>query len=269
MPVVNGRGYSQYHTPKKQELLTSLIKKTCGALRGIHLKHPQKNTTFHWVDAYAGPGYNTEVGCNGSPLIFQETVRLLKWPYLGYCIDKEVSSIRTLESNLKGDRYFSLYPGDCAEVIPEIFRTDITGDPYGILYMDNNGAPDFKTAGYVSGFDRLRHMDFVFHLPATSVKRNYGAGFTPDDLYDKLMKINKTKWFICSCHPVGSDAWQWVMILGTNYMGWKGLKSLGFYEITSSEGEAILNFVNHNKRTPPEMMKASQKPLSAFIGVSS
>ena len=109
----------------------------------------------------------------------------------------------------------------------------------------------------------MSKIDIVIHLNATSIKRNIGAGFTDKSLYDQLKRINKKKWYVHLCHPMGSDAWQWIMLVGTNYIGWN-LKSINFHGLDEPEGQAILNFTNHKKGTPYTEMVAPQKIFDGF-----
>jgi len=190
-----------------------------------------------------------------------------RWSYIAHCIEKNPTTIEVLKNTVGRDRNFNFYCDDCGIVIQDVIN-HIPGDPYGILYMDNNGAPNFEVAQYVSNIERFRHFDILLHLPATSIKRCIGARMTDLDLIDQISRINKKYWYIHLCHPFGSDAWQWVMVFGTNFEKWKGLERLDFFNIKTTKGESILNTINHKKSTPAESMKEAQKPLFSFSGAS-
>lgn len=268
MPVsTGGRGYSQHHTPTKQTILESIINRTCQTITGFRIQNSRIPYTFHWIDAYSGPGINPEVSCDGSPLIFQNTVIKNDLPYKAFCIDSNPDHITELKTRIGYDPGFRFFVGDNSKVVPEIV-SEITDSPYGILYLDPNGEPNWDMAETVAYMHQFKHMDILMHFTATSYKRSVGAGIRGEDIVDRLKSINKRHWFICPCHHIGSDKHQWVMVLGTNYDKWKGLKRLGFFDINTPMGEALLNTFNHNRHTLPEDMKASQKPLTAFFGVA-
>ncbi len=254
------RGHSS-HTIRKQYILEDVIERTCGALRGISIKTGY-STPFNWIDAYAGTGANPEEGCLGSPAIFKKLMQKFNWPYCARCIDAEKTHIQELKTAIGDDNQFRFYIGDNSKVLPGII-TRIRHFSYGILYLDPNGSPNWSMLSEISQSNKMDKLDILIHIPATSIKRNIGAGFTEKTLYENLKSINKKHWHIHLCHPMGTDAWQWIMIIGTNYIGWN-LKAIGFHGLDTPEGQAILNFTNHVKGTPYTDMVAPQTTLSGF-----
>jgi hypothetical protein len=254
------RGHSK-HTIRKQYVLEDVIEKTYGALKGISIKRGIE-IPFNWIDAYAGTGTNPEEGCLGSPVIFKNIMNKYNWPYCARCIDKIPEHIQMLKGVVNYDNRFRFYIGDNSEILNGIVKR-MPNNQFGILYLDPNGSPNWDVISEISQSITLNKIDILIHTPATSIKRNIGAGFAKKTLYDNLKSINKKHWHIHLCHPMGSDAWQWIMIIGTNHISWN-LKSINFHGLDTPEGQAILNFVNHTKNTPSDKMVAPQTLLSGF-----
>jgi len=243
--------------------LEDVIEKTYGALKGISIKRGIE-IPFNWIDAYAGIGSNPEEGCLGSPVIFKNIMIKHDWPYCARCID-EKPHIQKLKSVIGDDQHFRFYIGDNSKILP-IIAEKIRMDQFGILYLDPNGAPRPEMWDSLSQITKLNSMskiDILIHLHATSIKRNLGAKTRDKTLYENLKSVNKKMWYVHLCHPMNSDANQWIMLIGTNYIGWN-LKSINFHGFNTPEGQAILNFVNHTKNTPSDKMVAPQTLLSGF-----
>ena len=259
MPVINGRGVS-HHTPKKQEILQSIIQKTVNTVKGFE-HYSGSKYTFNWIDAYSGTGSNPEYNCQGSSVIFKQIVEGNGVKYIAHCIDENSESIGELKASIGSDNNFYYHVGDNFKITPDIF-SHMAHNSYGILYLDPNGEPNWNIPINAYNQFKLKRMDLLIHFGATSLKRKFG-----EDLIEHIEKIEKDYWYICMCHPIQSDAWQWAMLLGTNYSKWKGLERLGFFNIDLSKGQSIINFLNHTRNTDPKYMKKPQKPLSAFLGV--
>mgnify|MGYP001254996656 FL=1 len=261
MPKINNVGQSE-HTVTKQEILLDTINAVYYALYGIKKKHGY-NITFNWIDANSGCGKNLSCNCDGSPVIFQESMMQKKWPHMIYCVEKDPENIDSLKKSMIQNRFVRYFNCDHNEIIPTIL-TEIGDSPYGILYHDPNGEPSWNMLIDAANIQNTRKLDFLIHMSATNgVKRL--SRFGRSDLYNSVQKINKKHWYILPCHHIGSDAEQWCFLFGTNLEHFNSLKRIGYARIDESAGEAILNVVNHKKNTSPSDMIAPQKPLNAFF----
>jgi len=262
MPRINDVGQSE-HTITKQEILLKTINTVYFALTAIRNKG--YDATFNWIDTNSGSGKNQDFNCDGSPVIFQTAMMQKNWPHEIYCIEKSPANISSLKNSMIQRDNVRFFNCDHNEVVPSIL-SEFKKIPYGMLYHDPNGEPSWNMLCDASNNFNSRKMDFLIHISVTNgVKRLFNHG--RDDLYHSLQKIDKKYWYILPCHHIGSDAFQWCFLLGTNYDRFKSLKTIGYVRFDESAGESILNIVNHLKRTPPEEMIASQKPLNAFFGV--
>lgn len=251
-------GGSSNHTIRKQELLSIVIQEFCNVMRGISIKY-KKTHKIYWIDSYSGNGYYDDFKCDGSPVIFKKTMLKNGFDYNGFCIDKSEKYISELKNRLLDDK-IQCISGDNETVITDVLKK-IPYNGYGILYLDPNGMPNWNIV------NSLKHhnIDILLHFPATSIKRNIGAKNIILDLKQELELINKKTWYICPCHHINSDAWQWCMLFGSNYNGWHGLKKEQFYDISTSKGESILNVFNHTKGVSYSDLKLPQMPLDLFI----
>jgi len=263
MPKINNVGQS-HHTIVKQDMLCKTINAEYYALSGIGMKRGW-DITFNWIYTNSGNGKHPEYGCDGSPVIFQDEMIQKKHPYMVYCIEKDPNNIESLKNSMIQNDYVKYYNADHNEVIPRIL-SNLNYNSHGILYHDPNGEPSWDMLINASRNQKTNKVDFLIHVSVTNgVKRllHQGRG----DLIDSIRKINKSYWYILPCHHIGSDAFQWCFLFGTQFEEFKSLKHVGYKRLDESDGESILNIVNHKKQTPPREMIASQKPLNAFLGV--
>jgi hypothetical protein len=63
-----------------------------------HHYFPQK---YYFIDSYAGPGYNEEEQCDGSPIIFLKTAKMLGIDYYAWFVEQDTKSVRELRGRIK------------------------------------------------------------------------------------------------------------------------------------------------------------------------
>jgi three-Cys-motif partner protein len=267
MPIRKGVGYSDV-TPYKQKGLRRLFAVHLKVLDSISKKWDYK-PTYLYIDATSGLGKNPEDGCSGSPLIFLEELERLKpnIKFKIYLIEKNPESIVELQKNIKP----WLEKGFCIEVITGKYQeciipiiqlyTHENPKPYGIIYIDENGVPDFDFLQLLTQQDTLQRIDVLFNYPATSFKREKEAFNKPEYFKDKLDEINKKFWQIRK--PMGHH--QWTFLFGCNLEKLQFGKSMGFFGINSFEGKDIFRIINLTREEYQSEKKDGQTTVDDWI----
>ena len=201
MPVINGQGYSGI-TPDEQHGLKSYLSLHFIIVKNIYKKYPWHVHKYYYMDVTCGSGINPETKENGSPIIFRNSIGILDHQYEAHFIDRESANIE----------YLKLHVGDNTEIVPRIVDNIPNKKwAYGLLYMDNNGRPDFEL---ISGVSRkLPRVDILIRCPCTAIKRCKHIDFKR--LTDYIDMAEKNIWLIRQ--PVEKDPWQWTFLFGTNY----------------------------------------------------
>ena len=262
------------HTAEKQYGLRKVLGQWLGIIH--HIKINALNGKYKpdlcdiakrdilYIDMNSGSGWNSEVNCIGSPLLFLEESRRFDIKREIYFIESNVNSIVSL-----GERIREQYPaeismsslGSCdlltghhERILPEIIRR--SGKRYGLVYHDPNGLPNFKLLSEISKHPDFWFVDILIRISGTNYKRirnglnGYGSkknhpelvGKYPN-LKDQLKTIKKRQWIIRDI--VDPDPSQWTFLFGTNWTEYKAWEKEGFYKIDSSKGAAILNRVSY------------------------
>lgn len=246
MPRTPGRGHS-HATLDKAQGLSKLLAQHVNTVKAILDNYPYFPQKYFFIDAYAGPGYNEEEQCDGSPLIFLKTVKDCGIDYYAWFVEQDTKSVRELRKRIEEYKKCEVSNFDNAQAVPSIARS-LPKNAYGLVYADPNGIPDFEMLSKVSRIDELDKFDILIRYNAAAVKRNEFQ--TRERMLDHLSKINKKYWIIREIRP--DDIWQWTFLLGMNWGGLKAWKSEGFlYAITPEgiepEAEEIINKLNYTK----------------------
>ncbi len=247
MPKTKGRGHSKKATVDKAEGLSRLLSQHVNTVKRILEKYPTYPQIYHYIDAYAGPGYNEEEQCDGSPVIFLKTAEKLEIDYRAWFVENDIKSVKELRERVKGYRNCEVYPFDNTRSVPEIAR-GLPDNAFGLVYADPNGIPDIDMLSKVSRILKLDKFDILIRYNATATKRNEPQ--TGMRMLDHLSQIDKTHWIIRE--PRAGDIWQWTFLLGLNWGGLNDWKSQGFlYAITPDgivpEAADIINKLNYTK----------------------
>jgi len=262
MASSTGMGQSD-HTLYKQKYLKEIITTIGSAINKIVNKpnFQWADKRFHWIDAFSGSGKYTEKGVDGSPLIFQQVMKENGWRYSARCIDIEKSHIESLNHHVGYDTNFELIHGDGYQKTTEIL-SKFRSNCFGAVYLDPNGNLDWDAVAKISHeITNAKRIDFLFHIPATTVKRDYYAGRKDCNLIQSLKNINKKHWYVCYPPQAGSR-FQWIFLLGTNFDNWKGLQNKGFLNI-ETDGQALINKFNHSKTDP--VLSKPQMSIEQYI----
>lgn len=248
MPRTKGAGHSRA-TIDKATGLSKLLSQHVNTVKKI-LEKPEYShypQVYHYIDAYAGPGYNEVEQCDGSPVIFLKTAKTLGMKYRAWFVEKEANLSTELSKRIKDFDSCEVLRGDNANVVPQIAR-GLPDNAYGLVYADPNGIPNFDMLSKVSMLPELYKFDILIRYNAAAVKRNEPQ--TGKKMLDLLSKINKKYWIIRDILP--GDIWQWTFLLGLNWPGLSEWRSQGFmYAITPKgikpEAAELIDKLNNPK----------------------
>lgn len=242
-----------------------------------------------YVDMNAGSGYNFKAGCVGSPLIFMEAAARHTYKKALFFIEKNDSNVHKLVSQLNlltesewgcccseilpglrfldpeeendGAREWCGYTpdekndilvthGDNKEVLPRIIGSLKGQSPYGLIYNDPNGRPDFEVLQQVSRLPQTFCVDIMIHISGTlyNFPRVVHSKKFPDKwrkISGHIARINKKEWIVREFQP--GDSQHWTFLIGTNWTDYRAWESKGFYKIKSEKGKAIFDILDNTE----------------------
>lgn len=267
MPVAaNGVGFSD-NTPNKQRLFGHIVDQHLAVVSKIREKFLQNHysgwpgTEYLYIDATSGSGHSPETGDAGSPLIVAEQARRSGMPYRCHLIDRNAVNAETLRTTFAEDPRCEVYCGEYQDVLSSIVSR-IRGRPYGLIYFDPNGQPDFDFIARLSQHPALSRVDVLIHFTATGLKRARRIA-EEDTLEARLHRVNKQHWMIAQV--TAGSPWQWTFLLGLNYR-MKPYEKMGFAYIDSDRGERLLYEMNYTKDEKCAIPARRQLILSDFVG---
>jgi len=257
---------SQY-TPEKQYGLRKVLGqwlsiidcikfKACNGYYTLDMREIAKKDILY-VDMNSGSGWNTEVNCVGSPLLFFEEAVKHDFGKDVHFIEKNAESAISLSERLRMAEFdnFHIWNDDHNNVLPAIIQKN--EKRYGLIYHDPNGMPSFDLLRNVSESPNFRFVDVLIRISGTNYKRirngtkAVSSTIRYPNLKDQLKSINKKEWIIRDIKDDEMpDPYQWTFLLGTNWTKYPDWEKQGFYKISSSKGAAILNRVTY---TTPEL----------------
>lgn len=249
MPVQYGMGQSQM-TFDKQDGLALILGQHIAIVRTILDKYGLDPRRYHYIDLTAGCGYNEVVDCEGSPIVFQKTIRAQRISYNAHFVDLEPTNTLMLRGAISQDKRVFIHTGDHAIIAPQIIET-WPDTAYGLIYSDMNGMPPFELLSALSKSPKVSTVDFLIRCNGNGIKRA-GRRFL-----DELHKIDKQHWIVREIDS--HDKWQWTFLLGLNWNGLKCMREHGFHYITSDEGRAIIRRLHYTR----DELKAIQSPQYA------
>lgn len=262
MPISqNGVGHSRA-TKNKQECLEKIISQILSVIRVIQGKRSYVNDKVFYIDTNAGPGYNLEENCDGSPIVFLKVATRLGLEYQAHFIEINEESANTLREAIKSYPNCFVHNGDNRSVLDTV-PYGIPKNTFGILYMDANGIPDFSLLERVSRMPRMKTIDIVIRIPGAAIKRNYSEIGT---LIAMIKSIHKSHWIIKEIDSV-ETGWQWSMLIGLNTKKMRPWESQGFYSIDSEKGQQILEQLAYTKNylKKKRQLESGQMILPGFL----
>jgi three-Cys-motif partner protein len=235
---------------------TTVLKES--AFRGIFWMNlaVQKKSSFryHHFDLNSGCGYNHEVGCEGSPLVFLNVADAQSVSnFSAHFVDRDREAIKELLTRIEGRPGCTAYNGENREfvkAIPDLIRLD-HGNPakaLGTVLCDPNGI-DLPLNELAQLARICPRLDFVINYPARVWKRARGAGIQSAQLYlaELLHSLDKQHWIIQE--PLGCDIHEFMILVGRNFE-FKNWSRMRFHKLDSPKaGEIIQRSFSRNEST--------------------
>lgn len=246
MPVVNGVGQSEY-SPTKEEHYSKIL--------GWHMNVAARvikkgwNSDYLFIDATAGSGKLYDCGgIDGSPLVFlrQAAAHLAGVKWRSVMCEQKPESFDLLAQNMRGAPGVTLYNARYQDVL----RRFGNRGQIGLLYMDENGTPDFDALCDFA--NRNRSMEILISVTGTGVKR---GKMTDLHLHEWIERIPKKHWAMRKPYT----QWQWTFLFGSNYDGFaKEYRSIDMVPLDSETGKQYMETATYTKG---EISKKVQPPL--------
>lgn len=249
MPIENNVGQSE-NTPVKQDQFRKFLKMHLGIVKGINARY-QNQSPYYFFDLNGGRGVYS--GLKGSPVIFQEESELFGLRTKALVFESDVSNFEELKKNVKDSGQFILINRDNKEIgsFPGIVNKS-----YGLLYSDcNGGMPPWEEMGKFFQNQNHSKIDAMIYASATNIKRISRASSNAPTLVAGMEKINKRYWLIRK----PADKHQWTFLVGTNWAHFPTWEKQGFYQVSSSCGQSILERLNLTAAEIEEL-NASKQP---------
>jgi three-Cys-motif partner protein len=249
VPVVNGVGQSE-PTVFKHDHLRHWFDLHIRIVQGILARREWTDPRYWYFDLTAGPGrYN---GIIGSPLLFEQAARRRG---LQECVSVFFEQDRGRAEELRNALGIGVSPA-CGSL--SWSRTVVAGsyqehlrnyappgrrNAYGLAFLDPNGQIDFKGTAELFALDSLYRVDLMINLAANTIKRSRQFGV--ERLDESIQRLGDAK----SCWLIRTpcSAWQWSILLGSNWDGFPDWKKLGFFRLDSEEGQRILADLTYTK----------------------
>jgi len=249
------QGQSKDHTNEKQYGLGKVLGQWLSVMDSIVAKYKITSPVLY-VDMNAGSGWNKEVNCIGSPLLFLSESEKHSFKKAIYFLEESANSVVELGEQIlavepKDMTSCHLLVGDHCETLPAIAEKH---RGYGLIYHDPNGLPSFDLLREIYQQPNMAKVDILIRISGTNYKRirngtkAVSSTIRYPNLKDQLKSINKKQWIIRDI--IDPDPFQWTFLLGTNWIEYKDWNAQGFYKVESSRGAAILNRVAY---TIPEL----------------
>ena len=242
-----------------------------------------------YVDMNAGSGYNSIAGCVGSPIIFLQAALLHEYIKDIYFIEKNRTNISELVSHLEqltrsdwggcscseilpglmfldpeengGAREWYGYTpdeknnilvthGDNKEALPRIMSSLKGQSPFGLIYNDPNGRPDFEVLQQISRLPQTYCVDIMIHVSGTlyNFPRIVHGKSNPEKwlkISEHIARINKKEWIVREFQP--GDCQHWTFLIGTNWTDYRAWEKKGFYKIRLDKGKAIFDILDNTE----------------------
>jgi hypothetical protein len=238
------------HTTEKQYGLEKVLSQWLSIMDRIVAKYKITSPVLY-ADMNSGSGWNEEVNCIGSPLLFLSESEKHNFKKAIYFLEENARSVvelgeRILETEPRDMTACQLIVGDHRESLPKIIDKY---HGYGLIYHDPNGMPSFDLLRDLSKQPNFAKVDILLRISGTNYKRIRNGTkavsntISYPNLKDQLKSINKRQWIVRDI--IDPDPFQWTFLFGTNWTEYKDWESQGFYKVESSKGAAILNRISY------------------------
>lgn len=252
MPVDNGVGYSGT-TFDKIDGLRKILSQHLAVVKVIY--KGRQIQPYFFIDCTSGPGYNTNLELDMSPLVFLKTATGSGVYCQAIFIEERIDNYFDLLRNIEITPYdfskikTSAFNGSFESVLPKATFA-IPKWSYGIIYFDPTKSLDFDFISRLFMHENLDRIDILVHISATTMKR------LKKPLVNEIEKVNKRHWLIRDVYPTGRDQHQMTFLFGMNWNGLKPMKKHRFYSVDSDKGREILMYLSMPKNEYQEKAKA-------------
>lgn len=257
MPNHNGMGTGP-RTEQKLDDLDGLLKLLFDyAFGAIRRNRSWLPPIYPWIDLTSGPGLDqlpTGLMTRGSPLIamdrLSDAFQRLGIPFHGIFFERNHDRYCALEQAMT-TRYgpggpakcYQLVEGDSFVDIDSLCSSDLPDSLGGFIY-DPTEAVDFSILERLASAPARQRYDLLVYISGTTHKR-VSRAFQRPTLVESLQVIQKKKWIVRKPTDDGSE---WTWFLGTNNMKMPVWNKRGFWDITSPEGQAIIDQLNLTRK---------------------
>jgi hypothetical protein len=220
----------------------------------------------YWhIDLNAGSGFNEDVGCDGSPIIFLRAAAEVQRPVRAYFCDNDEASVSSLRErlatlDLPDNVEYVCEVSDNVEFLPRVaadIRRALGREQFaiGTCLCDPNGCNHIPLDSIVGFFREFPRIDFILNvncnvfrcipgcrrstrLPSSTVE----AFKIKSSLPEIVEMIRKKHWLIRA--PMGRPGRQMFTILAGYNLSNAPNRFQDFFDVTSPKGEEILRRLN-------------------------
>ena len=213
---------------------------------------------YEFVDLMAGPGdYGN--GTEGGVMAVYRALTAQPFPSVMHLIDKNPEYIEKL-GQLEHTHKVTIRRrcGDNRSEALAALNDFHQSQPFGLIYFDANYPRDeaLELIEVLAQRSETTRMDWLMHMPATTIKRVRGVFSTPY-LVDMLRLTGKTRWLVKESPVTTSHGWIYCYL--TREEGPIGAwPKRGWFDRNSEEGNAILDKANFTKE---ELREQNPPPL--------
>ena len=232
-----------------------VVNRAMGALR----TYPNWRRPYAWIDLTSGPAldcFADGATLEGTPIIAMDTLRdgraRLGIPFEASFFEQDPGRYASLERELcarygppipAGDDYETIH-GDSRRWLDKMIDAAHLTGTLGAFVYDPTEQVDLELLADIARSPNRSRYDLLVYVSASSIKRprNLPLGFRTDrrTLVERLQTVPKRKWIVR--RPSGKSGWSW--FIGTNDPRFPVWTQRGFFDITSPEGEAIIDQMN-------------------------
>lgn len=257
MPNHNGMGTGP-RTEQKLDDLDGLLKLLFDYAFGAIRHNPWWPRIYPWVDLTSGPGLDRLPDgslTRGSPPIAMDRLRdaaaRLGVAFHGIFYERHPDRYRSLEQVMRarygppglGPCQYQLIEGDSFADLDSLCSDDLPDSLGGFIY-DPTEAVDFSILERLASAPARYRYDLLIYISGTTHKR-VSRAFQRPTLVESLQLINKRKWIVRKPTDDGSE---WTWFLGTNNLKLPAWHKRGFRDITSPDGQVIIDQLNLTRK---------------------
>lgn len=211
-------------------------------------KHINQDYPFTYLDLTAGPGMHKD-GVLGAATCFHSMLEDAQFDWRMYLIEEEREQYEKLIIHFEDVPEATCYLGDSQDIAPIILRS-LQHRPHGLICLDPNGGGPTEESiiKNVSACPATQMMDWLFHFPATTIKRvRRATGTRFDSTLLDLIKLTGKKRGLIKRSPSRTKL-DWFYIFLTNAeSAVRQWKKQDWYDIDGKAGRQLIEIANYTK----------------------